>query len=169
MIQAAKWDLQFARPHSAEMRHWQRFRGWKLKILEELEHSGGMTTREVADRIGYSCHATTSRLCEMLRLDLVERIERWGWRITRDGVFLLQLNYNTNTTQLQHNNNTTTTQLQHNVTAPLCFYAATCHIKRNCQDKSYNLKNAKLCENCVHFSPLQGRLAAAAVEMKVEG
>lgn len=129
----------------AKLREWQRYRGWTLKILEELEHSGGMTTREISDRIGSRCTVAGAVLFRMLNTSLVERVERWGWRITRDGVFLLSLNYhNTTITQPQHNHNTTITE-EKEEPAPPCFRLATCHIKRICQDKRYTLKNMTLC------------------------
>lgn len=176
---------------SVQLREWQRYRGWKIRILEELEHSGGMTTRNISDRIGYRCHSTTNRLVEMQRVNLVERVERWGWRITRDGLVVLSINYTTSSPQQHHN--FTTTSPQHDVsgtlhthttpknretrcesieeigTGPACFQAETCHIKRICKDKRYTLRNMKLCHgtaSCIwdgHSSP------RAPVEMKVVG
>ncbi len=134
-------------------REWQRYRGWTIKILGELENSGGMTTREISSRTGCGCVRGSDRLCKMLRAGLVERVERWGWRITGDGSYLLSLSY-TATTQQQHSNNTATTQQQEKEEpTPPCFHASTCHIKQLCQDKRYTYKNMTLCPNCVRWNP----------------
>lgn len=136
-----------------QLREWQRYRGWTIKILEELEHSGGMTTRAISDRTGCNCKLATTNLCRMLKQDLVERVDRWGWRITVTGYFLLSLSLNhTTTTQQPHNNHTTTTQEQEE-TAPDCFHAKTCHIKQICQDKRYTMKTMSVCLNCVWNDP----------------
>lgn len=154
---------------SLQLREWQRYRGWKLRILENLEHSGGMTTREISSRIGYPCHSTTNRLCEMQRGGVVEKVERWGWRITSNGIFLLSLNYTTTTTQQQHNLTTTTTQLEKEESAPKCFRAKTCHIKQICKDKRYTVKTRQLCHGTA--SCIWGASGAdrAPVEMQVVG
>lgn len=150
-------------------REWQKYRGWKMRILEELEHSGGMTTREISSRIGYQCHSTTKRLCEMQRSGFVEKVERWGWRITSNGIFLLSLNY-TPTTHQQHSNNTPTTlQLEKEEPAPKCFQGKTCHIKQICQDKRYTIKNMDVCLNCVWYNPRAQVFPAPRPEMKVVG
>lgn len=150
-------------------RQWQKYRGWKMRILEELEHSGGLTTREISSRINYPCHYITNRLCEMQRDGLVEKVERWGWRITSNGIFLITLNYTTTTTQQQHYNNTTTTLLTIEESAPLCFRGKTCHIKQICQDKRYTIKNMSVCLNCVWYDPRAQVFPAPRVEMKVMG
>lgn len=154
---------------SAKYREWQRYRGWTLKILEELEHSGGMTTREISTRIENSCRRVTSTLCRMANQGLVERVERWGWKITRDGIFLLSINYaNTTTTQQQHNANTMLTQ-EKEERAPICFYASTCHIKRFCQDKRYIAKNMYQCHGCVWNTPDQWNKPTVPLEKKDGG
>jgi hypothetical protein len=154
---------------AATLREWQRYRGWTIKILEELEHSGGMTTREISDRTGCRCHTTATILGRMMHSDLVEKVERWGWRITRDGLVLLSINYvNTTTTQQQHNVNTTSTQ-EKSEPVPACFRVATCHIKQICQDKGYTRKNMVLCQYCVWYDPRAWSLRIAPVEIKVMG
>ncbi len=142
---------------------WQKYRGWKLRILEELQHSGGMTTREISTRIGYPRPLTSNRLCEMVRGGFVEKVERWGWRITCKGTSLINLNstkqHNNNITTIsqQHNNNITTRyqpdtptlQLEKEEVAPMCFHATTCHIKQLCKNKEYTPKNMIVCKICV--------------------
>lgn len=150
-------------------RQWQKYRGWKMRILEELEHSGGLTTREISSRIRYPAHSTTNRLSEMLRSGFVERVERWGWRITRNGIFLLSLNYTTTIPQQHHNNTTTLPQLEQEESAPLCFQGKTCHIKQICHDKRYTTKNMDVCLNCVWYDPRAKTFPAPRPEMKVVG
>lgn len=152
-----------------ELRELQKYRGWKIRILEELQHSGGMTTREISTRIDYPCHSTVNRLVEMHDRGFVEKVERWGWKITLDGVNLLSLNYTTTTPQQHHNITTTLPQLDVNgefplqnekkpslvfdfaveIEKPACYENTTCHIKQLCRDPGYSLKNRELCPNCV--------------------
>lgn len=158
---------------NVQLREWQKYRGYSIRILQELEHSGGKTTRMISDGIGCRCVAATNILCRMLKIGLVERVERWGWRITRDGIFLLSLSLNTTTTSQQHHNNTTTTSQdvsgtfqayqrgetvmpkqelpQETEAGPRCYQATTCHIRRLCKDKRYTLSNQeRVCQTCIH-------------------
>lgn len=152
-----------------QLREWQRYRGWTTKILEELEHSGGMTTHEISNRTGCKCHQTGVILRRMWEKELVDRVDRWGWRITVTGFFLLSLNYvNTSSTQHQHSVNTPSTQ-EKEEPAPKCFALATCHIKQLCKDKRYTEKNRQLCHGTA--SCIWGASGAdrAPVEIKVMG
>lgn len=154
---------------NVQLREWQRYRGWTMRILEELEHSGGLSTRAISDAIGYKCVYTGNLLRRMLNITLVERVERWGWRITRDGIFLLSLNYAC-TTHTHHTHNACTTHTQEkSEPAPMCFALPTCHIKHICQDKRYTKRNMALCNGtaaCIWGASGADR---APVEMKVRG
>lgn len=75
----------------SELRYWCKFRGWTIRILEELQSSGGMTTAELAGKVNCRC-TDTKRYCRRLwDAGCVERVERWGWKVTGVGTFLLQL------------------------------------------------------------------------------
>lgn len=169
MIQAQTRQLSKHQLSDLSLREWQKYRGWKLRILEELEHSGGMTTREISTRIGYGAARTTDTLCKMLRSGLVEKIEGWGWRITRDGVFLININY-TATIQPQHSHNTATIQPEEkSEPAPKCFQSPTCHIKRAYTKEGYTTKTSMLCLNCVWYRPEQWNIAPFPLEKKPMG
>ncbi len=152
------------------LRNWQRYNGLTLKFLSELENSGGMTTRDISDRTGCNPHHACTKLGQMLSEGLVEKVEKWGWKITRDGINCLLItnsnninNYVTTTTQQQHNMFTTSTQ-QHHSQFPLenqqqkkeewipgCFHLKWCHIKKFSHDKTYNNKTNIHCDGCVWF------------------
>lgn len=174
------------------LRQWQKFRGWKLRILEDLEHSGGKTTRSISDGIGRCCHVVETRLCEMIADGLVERVERWGWRITLDGIQLLQLQTSTTIAQQQHGKSTGIARQDVSGTfqahsggeiampqqispqemnaGPPCFQAMTCHIKRLCKDKRYTLTNQeRVCSTCIHDDLRRDRSPRVPQEMKVVG
>ncbi len=137
-----------------ELRHWQKFRGWTIKFLDDLQNSAGKTTRAISDATFCGCRVAAVILQRMLRYNLIEKVENWGWRLTHDGMFLLGINNNS-----INNNyvNTTTTQQQHKVNTkkqesiPSCFHRLSCHIKQLCNDKAYTIKNMVLCHNCVSF------------------
>jgi hypothetical protein len=169
MIQKALWQQeQHVKPAVAE-REWQRYRGWSLKILEVLEHSGGETTASISDAIKQNRMRTRIACYQMRAHGLIERVERWGWRITSEGIFLLYVQHNTKTVQQQYNNSTTTVQLTLSETAPSCYSASTCHIKRICAEKSYSPKNAMLCEACVWLAPAPKLPSAVPAEAKDGG
>jgi hypothetical protein len=140
-----------------------------LRILEDLEHSGGKTTRAISDATGCRCHTSGDILRRMLNLGLVERVERWGWRITRDGIYLLSINYDYSSTTLPLQNSYTTATQEKEEPAPPCFRQATCHIKQVCQDKGYTRRNMALCHgtaSCIWGASGADRVPA---EMKVRG
>jgi len=152
-----------------QLREWQRYRGWTIKILEELEHSGGKTTREISTGTGCRCATSKDILRRMLKVDLVERVERWGWRITVTGVFLLSINYGyTSATQQLHNSDTTATQ-EKEEPAPSCFHAKSCHIKKICDDKRYTSKTMMVCLDCVWNNPRAIHFPTLPLEMKAGG
>ncbi len=78
-----------------ENRYWQKFRGWSVKFLDDLQNSGGKTTRAIADATFCPARVAAVILQRMWRYNLIEKIENWGWRLTRDGLFLLSINNNT--------------------------------------------------------------------------
>ncbi len=141
------------------------------KLLEVLEHSGGETTRSISDRTGCNPHHTSTKLGQMLSDGLVEKVEKWGWKITRDGINCLLItnsnnnnnSYVTTISQQHHNNITTMSQQQHSrfplenqhqkrpEHIPGCFQQKCCHIKQICQVKEYNNKTSMLCPGCVWF------------------
>ncbi len=128
-----------------------------------------MTTREISTRIGYGAILTSNTLCKMVRSGLVEKVERWGWKITRDGITCITINYSS-TTYTQHNHNSTTSLPQEKEQpAPICFYASTCHIKRFCQDKRFISKNMYQCHGCVWNTPEQWNKPAVPLEKKEGG
>ncbi len=129
-----------------------------------------MTTRDISDRTGCKPRMATVILCRMRCSSLVEKIENWGWKITRDGInCLLITNSNNNNiyantiqTQCKHEANTMLTQCKHEFPLekqqqtkqediPGCFHHNFCHIKQLCQSKEYNRKTSELCPGCVWF------------------
>ncbi len=145
------------------LRRWQLYRGLTIEILTELEHSGGMTTRDISTRINKTCDYTSNKLCKMLRGGLVERIEKWGWRITRDGINLININYSpkpctnpTRTIPTPYPNDNNTFPLENQKAKkeehiPGCFHEKFCHIRRISKNKIYDDKTSRLCDGCVWF------------------
>ena len=137
-----------------ENRYWQKFRGWSVKFLDDLQNSGGKTTRAIADATFCPARVAAVILQRMWRYNLIEKIENWGWRLTRDGMFLLSINNNTVNnnnvnTKITDNKHKDNTKKQESI--PSCFSRVSCHIKQLCRDKAYTLKNMVLCQNCVSF------------------
>ena len=82
-----------------------KFRGKTIEILGVLSNSGGMTTREISDQTGIPVQ---SFKCILLangeKRGIFERKERWGWKATPFGFFILSINNNnvqTNTNKVQ--------------------------------------------------------------------
>ncbi len=91
MIGAIMGDISIRQHSRAELRQWQRFRGWTIRILEELEHSGGLTYAQLAERT-FCRRIDVRQYClRLYRSCCIEPLEKWGWKITTDGVFLLSL------------------------------------------------------------------------------
>jgi len=154
---------------AVKLREWQRYRGWTIKILAELEHSGGMTISQISDGVHHRRAVIKQYIFRMAKINLIEPVDRWGWRVTTDGLLLLLLQTgNTKVTEQQHFGNTTVTQEKEEI-APPCFKAPTCHIKRTCKDKRYTLKNMDLCANCVWNNPGAWKIAAIPLEKRGTG
>ncbi len=137
-----------------------KLRGWTVKFLEDLQHSGGKTTREISDATG--CKARTAAvILQRLRLyGTIERIAGWGWKITSDGInFLLSKKNNTNnkyvnswlTERIQKVN--TKAEEQKPEIIPPCFHRASCHIRTIMKKAEYTVKTMMQCDGCVHDNP----------------
>lgn len=100
-------------PDPAVLRQWARFRGWTISILEELQHSGGLTIAQIADKLNHR-RVDVKEYCRRLyRSGCIEQIDRWGYKITTQGLQLLQLQPgNTKATTRQHLGNTKATLRQ---------------------------------------------------------
>lgn len=154
---------------AVKLREWQRYRGWTIKILAELEHSGGMTISQISNGVQHRRAVLRKYIPRMVKINLIEPVDRWGWRITTDGLLLLLLQTrNTNGTEQEHFGNTSGTQ-EKEEPAPSCFRAATCHIKRICRDKRFTPKTMTLCQNCVWDPPHRWIKPQVPVEKKGMG
>ena len=149
---------QTTKPEPKEKQdHYQKYRGNSLLILEELEHSGGMTTRAISDAILGNARVIAVTIQRLVRRCVIEKVENWGYKITVTGLKILSIFNKATTTTTTKNVNITTTQQQHKVnmkneeSIPSCFHRLSCHIKQICKDKGYTLKNMVLCANCVSF------------------
>jgi len=94
----------------------QKYRGHTLDILGVLSDFGGLTTREIADRVGMSCRVVWGYCKRGYRRGVIEKKENWGWFASPLGMLVLSLNttttttVNTKSTQSQHKVNTKSTQ-----------------------------------------------------------
>ncbi|PWB49311.1 MAG: hypothetical protein C3F06_14265 [Candidatus Methanoperedenaceae archaeon] len=91
-----------------------KFRGKTIEILSILSNSGGMTTREIADKTGIPIREVWVYCRRGEKKGIIERKERWGWISTVFGFLILDINnnnVNTCTTQGKHKVNTCTTRL----------------------------------------------------------
>jgi hypothetical protein len=138
-----------------KQRQWYRLRGWTVKFLEDLQYSGGKTTREISDAT--SCKVTVAAviLQRLRQYNVIERIAGWGWKITSDGISYLLSKNNTNNINYinsllinnkQNNNNK---QEKINEKPPSCFTKTYCHIRKLLKHTVYNSKNAFACDGCV--------------------
>lgn len=92
----------------------QRFRGHTLTILGALAESGGLTTRELADKTGLPVNTVYDYCRRGYLRGILEKKERWGWEITAYGGFVRHINnYVTTTTTT-----TPTLQLHYTDTTP---------------------------------------------------
>lgn len=145
--------------------HYQKYRGNSLLILEQLENSGGMTTRAISDAILGNARVIAVTIQRLVRRCVLEKVENWGWRINCNGLKILSIfnkkdittnnkNVNTTTTQQQHKvnmkNDTTTETMKENI--PSCFEKAYCHIRRFLKNPTFNSKTMMHCTGCVHDS-----------------
>jgi hypothetical protein len=146
--------------------HWQKYRGNSLRILEELEHSGGLTTRQISDAILGNARVIAVTIQRLVYRCVIEKVENWGWKINANGLKILAIfnkkdittnnkNVNTIQTQTQHKVNmkkeTTTEEQIENV--PSCFEKTYCHIRRFLKNPVFNSKTAMKCNECVHDTP----------------
>jgi predicted transcriptional regulator len=91
-------------PASSEKRQWQRFRGWTISILEELQNSGGMTVAQIAERVNHRRKDIKDYCYRLYCSGCIEPLEKWGWKITSAGIFLLSIQLNdSSATQQLHN------------------------------------------------------------------
>lgn len=113
MITKLVGDTTIRQPSQAETRQWQRFRGWTIRILEELEHSGGMSVLGLADRL-FHRKTDIGRYCRRLyKIGCIDPVEGWGWKITSTGIFLLSIYIkDTNRTHTGHKEDTKRTLRQ---------------------------------------------------------
>jgi len=145
--------------------HYQKYRGNSLLILEQLENSGGMTTRAISDAILGNARVIAVTIQRLVHRCVIEKVENWGWRINCNGLKILQIfnkkdittnnkNVNTIQTQTQHNvnmkNDTTTETINDNI--PSCFEKAYCHIRRFLKNPVFNTKTMMQCNGCVQFN-----------------
>jgi hypothetical protein len=138
-----------------KQRQWYKLRGWTVKFLEDLQYSGGKTTREISDAT--SCKVTVAAviLQRLRQYNVIERITGWGWKITSDGIsYLLTKNNNNNINYInsliinnKHNNNNK--QQEKPEKAPSCFTKTYCHIRRLLKKAVYDSKTMFACDGCV--------------------
>jgi ribosomal protein S19E (S16A) len=138
-----------------KQRQWYRLRGWTDKFLEDLQYSGGKTTREISDATNCKVTVAAVILQRLRQYNVIERIAGWGWKITSDGISYLLSKNNTNNINYinsllinnkQNNNN----KQQENIEKPpSCFTKTYCHIRKLLKQTVYNSKNAFVCDGCV--------------------
>jgi hypothetical protein len=71
-----------------------KFRGKTIEILGILSNSGGMTTREISDQTGIPVKTVNVYCWLGEKRGIFERKERWGWKATPFGFFVLSINNN---------------------------------------------------------------------------
>lgn len=97
----------------ATRRRWSRFSGWTIRVLEELQNNGGMTVAQIAERVNHRRNDIRVICNRLYRSGCIEPLEKWGWKITSAGIFLLSIQLsNTNITQTKHKHNTNITLRQ---------------------------------------------------------
>jgi hypothetical protein len=146
--------------------HYQKYRGNSLLILETLEHSGGLTTRQISDAILGNARVIAVTIQRLVHRCVIEKVENWGWKINRNGLKILEIFNKKDVTNNNKNVNTTTTQQQQMVNMkngekpikqpdniPSCFEKAYCHIRRFLKNPVFNSKTAMKCHECVHDTP----------------
>src|SRR5450759_3588816 len=146
--------------------HYQKYRGNSLRILEELEHSGGLTTRQISDAILGNARVIAVTIQRLVYRCVIEKVENWGWRINCNGLKILSIFNKKDITTNNKNVNTIQTQTQHKVNMkkdekpikqmeniPSCFEKAYCHIRRFLKNQYFNSKTMMQCNGCVHDNP----------------
>jgi hypothetical protein len=71
-----------------------KFRGKTIEILASLSNCGGMTTREISDHTGIPIKTVNVYCWLGEKRGVFERKERWGWKATSFGFFILSINNN---------------------------------------------------------------------------
>ena len=66
--------------------HYQKYRGNSLLILEQLENSGGLTTRQISDAILGNARVIAVTIQRLVHRCVIEKVENWGWRINCNGL-----------------------------------------------------------------------------------
>lgn len=113
MIQEIQQDIIIRAQDPEALRQWARYRGWSIRILAELENSGGLTVAQIADNLNHRKKAIREYCYRLNDSGCIERVERWGWKITASGQLLLYINNDhTNTTPTPQKDHTKTTQRQ---------------------------------------------------------
>ncbi len=70
---------------TAEGRQLARYHGWRIKVLEVLQNSGGLSVAQITEKLNHR-RPDIRVYCERLYHDgFIEPIERWGWKITPAG------------------------------------------------------------------------------------
>ncbi len=78
----------------------QKYRGHTLKILGVLSEFGGLTTREIADKIGLSPKHVGEYCKRGYHRGIFERKETWGWSASPLGMLVLSIVSTTTTTTI---------------------------------------------------------------------
>jgi hypothetical protein len=146
--------------------HYQKYRGNSLLILETLEHSGGLTTRQISDAILGNARVIAVTIQRLVHRCVIEKVENWGWKINVNGLKILSIFNKKDITTNNKNINIIQTQTQHKVNMkkedqpikqteniPSCFEKAYCHIRRFMKDPIFNSKTAMKCNECIHDNP----------------
>jgi len=146
--------------------HWQKYRGNSLRILEELEHSGGLTTRQISDAILGNARVIAVTIQRLVYRCVIEKVENWGWKINATGLKILAIFNKKDITTNNKNVNTIQTQPQHKVNMkngeepikqteniPSCFEKAYCHIRRFLKNPVFNSKTVMQCDGCLQDNP----------------
>lgn len=113
MLQEIQQDIIIRASGSEASRQWARYHGWTIEILAVLENSGGLTVPQLAEKLNHR-KRDIKEYCYRLRdSGFIEKVERWGWKITSAGQQLLVINDgNTKATTRQHQGNTKATLRQ---------------------------------------------------------
>lgn len=95
------------------------FRGKTIDILGILSSSGGMTVREIADRIGLKYPDCWNYLRRGEKKGVFERKESWGWIATSYGLLILEIKSHNNNNKIDTNSKQTRNKLDTNSTLSL--------------------------------------------------
>lgn len=76
----------------------QRYRGYSVDILGILSECGGLTTREIADKIGLPVKRVYDECRRGYLNGIIDKKEGWGWCTSAQGMFVLSIRTTTTTT-----------------------------------------------------------------------